>query len=119
MEAKSDYQNWLDAKSVLTQICTATQGTGSPLCVSGTSIPDPVNATSSLLYNATGALVSGAVLSRWATDPFTMGAYPFAGMPLCGQWMRYLSFLYMSVCDVHVVVVCVCACLCRRWRIGR
>jgi hypothetical protein len=81
MEAKSDYQNWLDAKSVLTQICSATQSTDSPLCVSGTSIPDPINATNSVIYNSTtGAVISGAVLSRWATDPFTMGAYPFAGM---------------------------------------
>ena len=117
MEAKSDYQNWLDAKSVLTQICTATQGTGSPLCVSGTSIPDPINATSSLLYNASGAVVSGAVLSRWATDPFTMGAYPFAGMVLCGQWISVIPQSLSLSCSC--CCMCVCACLCRRWRIGR
>ena len=80
MEPKSDYQNWLDAKSVLTTMCSGTLSRDPPLCVSGTAIPDPINSTHSVIRNGTtGAVISGAVLSRWATDPFTMGAYPFAG----------------------------------------
>lgn len=84
MEDFTIYENWLDIKRAFTEICNASAGYKNPdfdpFCLDPNNvIPDPVNSTHSIIKNSTGKIVSGAVISRWATDPFTMGAYTYTG----------------------------------------